>query len=69
MPGVTWAEWDQAGRLVYAREGKLLAGDLVTGTLAETVIADLDGDRFNRRESPAWATEWPAPTSKRTPER
>jgi hypothetical protein len=56
-----WADWDQNGRLVYSRGGKLFA-TRVTGTkgqFLDTVeLADFTGDTPTKRIAPDRATRW-----------
>lgn len=54
-----WADWDQQGRLVFARNGKQFAGEFDgEGGLAERELADFNADMFEARQAPAWAREW-----------
>jgi hypothetical protein len=55
----SWADWDQRGRLVLAREGKLVHWSLEGGTLEE--IADFNGHEPDPQPPPALAHSWPAP--------
>ena len=54
-----WADWDQSGRLVIAREGKVLAGkwDRHRGLRFEE-LADFTGDCTEGIEAPEWARRW-----------
>jgi hypothetical protein len=55
-----WADWDQSGRLVFSREGKLFglaSEDIGRGDPRELV--DLNGNKFEPVEAPDWAKEWP----------
>ena len=52
----TWADWDQSGRLVVARDGKLLAWKPTSG-LSE--IADFNSQQPDPHPAPDWALEWP----------
>ena len=54
-----WADWDQSGRLVIARQGKVLAGkwDRHRGLRFEE-LADFNGDRPESIEAPEWARRW-----------
>jgi len=54
----TWAEWDQQGRLVFARAGQIYAWRLDDHQVEETMLVDLNGQRFYRLAAPAWAQEW-----------
>jgi hypothetical protein len=54
-----WADWDQSGRLVIARGGKVLAGkwDRHRGLRFEE-LADFTGDCIESIEAPEWARRW-----------
>lgn len=56
IEGATWADWDKQGRLVFARDGRLLAQE-APGT-APAVIADLNGQEPEAIVSPEWARHW-----------
>lgn len=68
--GEGWADWDYAGRLVYARAGKLFAARLPDlrrkkdrpkghpAPLKETELADFTGDTPQRVAPPKWAMRW-----------
>lgn len=51
-----WADWDQRGRLIIAREGRMLQREL-DGTLTE--IADFNDQQPDPQPAPDWVTEWP----------
>jgi hypothetical protein len=51
----TWADWDQRGRLVIARDGRLVE---ILGA-SETEIADLNPQAPDPKPSPTYASEWP----------
>ena len=53
----TWADWDQRGRLIVARDGRLLHWQ-PTGI---TEIADFNDQTPDPQPAPAWATDWPKP--------
>ena len=57
----TWAHWDQRGRLVYSRGGKLFASR-VTGTKGQGLdtleLADFTHDKPTRLVAPDRATRW-----------
>ena len=54
-----WADWDQQGRLVFTRQGKVFAGDLdERGRMVPRELADFNADTFEPREAPVWAREW-----------
>jgi hypothetical protein len=55
----TWADWDQKGRLVFTRHGKVFAGDFdAEGQMTPRELADFNADTFEPRRAPAWAQEW-----------
>ena len=58
MEGVEWADWDQRGKLVFAREGKLYRGRVERGEMAEQLVADLNGGEPRHERSPDWARCW-----------
>jgi hypothetical protein len=56
---VTWADWDQHGRLVIVRDGRLLhASDTFDRWIA---VADFNPQRPESMPAPAWARRWPRP--------
>jgi hypothetical protein len=58
----TWADWDQRGRLVLARDGRLIE---VALDGSERVIEDFNGQTPDPQPSPAWARRWPRVLSRR----
>jgi hypothetical protein len=58
IPGASWADRDQSGRLVFARGGKLFAGAVQGGQLVESELIDLSENRPERVPPPAEATRW-----------
>jgi hypothetical protein len=57
--GVTWADFDQHGRVVFAREGKLLAfPDERVGELDVDLLLDLNDRKPTRVIAPPLATRW-----------
>jgi hypothetical protein len=65
VPGATWADWDQRGRLVYAKEGKLFAVNVAAtlpaaggAALPSVELADFNPSKPHRTKSPAWARKW-----------
>jgi hypothetical protein len=58
LPGVTWADWDQQGRLILARDGALHSARFQDGTLEAQPIRNLNEDQPAPVPSPAWATQW-----------
>ena len=53
----TWADWDQRGRLIIARDGGLLHWE----PSGITNIADFNDQIPDPQPAPAWATDWPRP--------
>lgn len=58
LKDVNWADFDQQGRLVFAKEGKLLAGTLDNGNLQLTELADFNGNKPDPQPAPDWAQKW-----------
>jgi hypothetical protein len=58
IPGAAWADWDHAGRLVFARGGKLYVASPEGTDLVERELIDLNGNRPARVPPPAGATHW-----------
>ena len=54
----TWADWDQQGRLVLARDGRLLVWD-ETGGFQE--LENFNGQTPDPQPAPDRATTWPKP--------
>jgi hypothetical protein len=55
----SWVDWDQQGRLVFARDGKLFVASIeVGGQLTEELLIDLNPLKPNPLESPEWAKKW-----------
>jgi hypothetical protein len=53
----TWADWDQRGRLVFARDGKLCAAEVDDPSrLAVAELADFNAARPEPRVAPPEAT-------------
>ena len=55
---LTWADWDQRGRLIIARDGRLLHW---RDHDAIDELCDFNPQRPDPQPSPAWAREWPPP--------
>jgi 3',5'-cyclic AMP phosphodiesterase CpdA len=54
-----WVDWDQKGRLVYARDGGIFRGDVdVNGRITERQLLDLNSSKPNPVVPPHWATTW-----------
>lgn len=55
----SWADWDQQGRLVFARDGKILAGHFDgDGQLVERELIDLNPSKHVALSAPDWASMW-----------
>jgi hypothetical protein len=55
----SWVDWDQQGRLVFARDGKLFAGSINSrGQWDENLLIDLNPARPESLPPPEWATKW-----------
>jgi hypothetical protein len=55
----SWADWDQQGRLAFARDGKILAASIKdTGRLEEKLLIDLNPSKPKPQPPPEWATKW-----------
>jgi hypothetical protein len=59
MADTRWADWDQQGRLVFTRDGKVFVGEFdKQGQMTPRELADFNADAFEPREAPAWARGW-----------
>ena len=58
LPGAVWAEWDQAGRLVLARDGRLFAATIKGERLVERQLIDLNPNVPADVETPDFASRW-----------
>lgn len=54
----TWAGWDQRGRCVVAKEGKLFHVQIARDALQWQELADLNNHQPQRVQSPPWARKW-----------
>jgi hypothetical protein len=55
----SWADWDQQGRLVFARDGSIFAGSIgQSGEFVERQLIDLNRSRPKPLPPPEWATKW-----------
>jgi hypothetical protein len=55
----SWADWDLRGRLVFARDGRILEGQLGDKRiLDERVLVDLNPSKPVAVRSPEWASRW-----------
>ena len=58
IPGARWADWDQAGRLVFAKDGCLFSAGLRGDALREKLLADQNPNKPRSMKAPEWATRW-----------
>jgi hypothetical protein len=59
VQGASWVDWDQKGRLVFARDGKILVGSLNDGGhFVEHQLTDLNPFKPSPVPPPEWATKW-----------
>lgn len=55
----SWVDWDQQGRLVFARDGKIFAGDIdEEGDFVERELTDLNSSKPEPFPAPDWAVNW-----------
>lgn len=58
LDAATWADWDRAVRLVFVRDGRLLAAHPADGFTNETVLIDLNPMQPQEVTPPDWARRW-----------
>lgn len=58
LKGANWADFDQQGRLVLARDGKLFSAALQHGEMVYTELADFNANKPEPVEAPDWAQRW-----------
>lgn len=57
--GASWVDWDQQGRLVIARDGKIFVASISNnGRLSEKLVVDLNSSKPEPLPPPDWATRW-----------
>jgi hypothetical protein len=55
----SWVDWDQNGRLTFARDGKIFTGKQNNdGCWTEAELANFNSSRPEPLPSPAWAKKW-----------
>jgi hypothetical protein len=59
IPDASWADFDQRGRLVFARGGSLLSAEVEGGALRERLIADVEAHAPREVPPPLEAKHWP----------
>lgn len=55
---VEWADFDQSGRLVFVRDGRLFAGERTQSGFEEREIADFNANKPEPVAAPEWARKW-----------
>jgi hypothetical protein len=58
LSDATWADFDQQGRLVLAKQGKLFSATFQNGSLQLTELADFNANKPDPQPAPDWATKW-----------
>ncbi len=58
LTGVPWADFDQQGRLVVAKEGRLFSANLQNGDIQLTELADFNANKPDPQPTPDWAQKW-----------
>jgi len=58
LNGAEWADWDQRGRLAFARDGKLVVAEKAGERWTVRGLADFNAQKPEAMVAPAWATEW-----------
>jgi hypothetical protein len=59
LDGADWADWDQQGRLVFARDGVVFAiAPEALGRAEAAELIDLNPNKPEPIETPDWATRW-----------
>ena len=55
----SWVDWDQRGRLVFARDGKVFSAEIGdAAAISERELADFNGSRPAAVPPPPWAKKW-----------
>ncbi|MBV9073048.1 MAG: hypothetical protein JOZ10_05395 [Acidobacteria bacterium] len=55
----SWADWDQQGRFVFARDGKVFSAFIVDGAeIPERELADFNSSKPTAVSPPPWAMKW-----------
>jgi hypothetical protein len=59
MDRVSWVDWDQNGRLVFARDGSIFAGNIDgKSEITERKLIDLNDSTPDAFLAPSWASQW-----------
>ncbi len=55
----SWADWDQQGRFVFARDGRIFTGTIGPAGLSDTTeLIDLNSVKPEPLAAPDWASRW-----------
>ncbi len=58
LQGANWADFDQQGRLVLAKDGKIFSAEIQNNALQLTELADFNANQHEPVETPDWAKKW-----------
>ncbi len=58
LSDATWADFDQQGRLIFAKQGKLFTGVLKNDDVKLTELADFNSSQPDPQPAPDWAQKW-----------
>lgn len=58
LDNVSWADWDQRGRLVGARDGQIIAMNPEALNEDVTVLEDFNDQKPDPQPAPDWARKW-----------
>jgi hypothetical protein len=59
IESASWVDWDQHGRLVFARDGKIFAASIKDNSnLVERLLVDLNPSKPKPVPPQEWATKW-----------
>lgn len=59
IDGASWVDWDQRGRLIIARKGKVSVAEIEQdGSVQEALLLDSCGSKPSPVASPGWARNW-----------
>ena len=58
LDSAIWADFDQQGRLVLAKQGKLFAATLDRESLDLSELADFNANKPDPQPAPEWAQKW-----------
>jgi hypothetical protein len=58
LSNASWADWDQSGRLVYVKEGRVFSAEIHNTAVIETELADFNANKPKGIIVPDWARQW-----------